>query len=58
MEGIELKQDIPVDIPEVFADPVQLEQVFVNFLNNAIHATLEKNGNSGGEVTVSAQSRA
>ena len=55
VEGIDLKQDIPDDIPEVHADPVQLEQVFVNFLNNAIHATLEKNGNSGGEVTVTAR---
>ena len=54
VEGIELRQEIPNDIPEVFADPVQLEQVFVNFLNNAIHATLEKNGASGGQVTVAA----
>jgi two-component system NtrC family sensor kinase len=31
-------------IPSTFADPYQLQQVFINLLNNAHHALLEKSG--------------
>jgi|GEM_PF-503376 len=37
-ENIELKKDIQDDIPPIFADPVQIEQVFYNLINNAIQA--------------------
>lgn len=37
------------DLPETYADPYQLQQVFINLINNAHHALLEK---SGGKLTI------
>jgi len=39
--GIELERDFQADLPAVVADPHQLEQVFLNIINNAVDAIIE-----------------
>ena len=46
-EGIELVRLLSPELPEVFADPIQLNQVLVNMIINAVQAMLE-----GGRLTV------
>jgi len=53
MDGIELVLDLSDDLPLIQADPYQLQQVFINFVNNARHAMLEADG--GGTLTVVTQ---
>jgi PAS domain S-box-containing protein len=36
--GVRLVRELKPDLPEVFADLNQLEQVFLNIINNAVHA--------------------
>ena len=48
--GVELKTDLPGDLPDVWADTVQIGHVFANLLFNALKYT-----DSGGAITVSAQ---
>ena len=36
--GIILKVDVPLELPQVRANPQQIEQVFLNVINNARHA--------------------
>ena len=36
--GVRLVREFQAELPFVFADPNQLEQVFLNLINNAIHA--------------------
>ncbi len=40
--GIELEREVEASLPSVTADPHQLEQVFLNIINNAVDAMLEK----------------
>lgn len=47
--GVELKIQLPDDLPEVLADPVQIAHVFSNLLSNALRFTAP-----GGSITVSA----
>ncbi len=47
--GVELRTSIPDDLPMVEANEVQLQQVFVNLMMNAIHAMPD-----GGRLTVKA----
>ncbi|MCX5805115.1 MAG: ATP-binding protein [Proteobacteria bacterium] len=47
--GIELRTELSHDLPEVWADPMQINQVFSNLLGNALRYT-----NPGGIITVSA----
>ncbi|TYT74012.1 sensor histidine kinase [Desulfobotulus mexicanus] len=35
---MEIHVDIPENLPEIFAHPQQIEQVFINLITNAIHA--------------------
>jgi PAS domain S-box-containing protein len=44
VNDITLECDLPLDLPSVVADPHQLEQVFLNIINNALDAMLEGNG--------------
>lgn len=37
-QGIELRMDLPQDLPEVFLDSFKMQQVIVNIAVNAIHA--------------------
>ncbi len=36
--GIKLEKEFDAELPQVFADPNQLEQVFLNIINNAVQA--------------------
>ncbi len=54
VHGIALRQEISDSMPQVHADPSQLQQVFLNLYNNAIDAIVAGHGSSGGELTVSA----
>jgi len=44
VNNITLEQEIPGNLPSVVADPHQLEQVFLNIINNALDAMLESSG--------------
>jgi two-component system NtrC family sensor kinase len=46
VSNITLERKIPDDLPPVVADPHQLEQVFLNIINNALDA-MHENGNAG-----------
>jgi two-component system NtrC family sensor kinase len=50
VNNIALERETMVDAPAVTADPHQLEQVFLNIINNAVDAILE--GGKGGKVKV------
>jgi len=43
VSNIALERDLPEDMPPVLGDPHQLEQVFLNVINNALDAMLESN---------------
>ena len=49
---IEIVREIPANLPHVEADPNQLQQVFLNLLNNAAQAIASTGG--GGHITVTA----
>jgi two-component system NtrC family sensor kinase len=50
VNNIALERETKVDVPSVTADPHQLEQVFLNIINNAVDAILE--GGKGGKLKV------
>ncbi len=41
VNNVALEREIPEDVPSVVADPHQLEQVFLNVINNALDAMVE-----------------
>ncbi len=43
-DGIQLQLDLDGTLPAVYADGSQIQQVFINILNNAQQAMMEKNG--------------
>jgi signal transduction histidine kinase len=49
---VRLQADLPADLPPLAADPDQLQQLLLNLLTNALHATP-----AGGQITVSAHLR-
>jgi two-component system sensor histidine kinase KdpD len=49
LEGFEVRMKVRPDLPEVFADPVQIDQVLTNLLENAAH-----HAPRGSELVVSA----
>jgi signal transduction histidine kinase len=49
-EGVEIVRQFSPDLPAIQADPAQLQQVFVNLLNNAAEAMEE-----GGTITLATQ---
>jgi len=51
VNNILVERDIPTEVPAVTADPHQLEQVFLNIINNAVDAILET-GKGGGRLKV------
>jgi two-component system, NtrC family, sensor kinase len=53
VNNISLERDIPEDVPSVVADPHQLEQVFLNIVNNALDAMVENSDNGVLKVRVS-----
>jgi two-component system NtrC family sensor kinase len=44
LANIEIELDVPKDLPEVLADKHALQQVFINLVQNAIHALKEWEG--------------
>jgi two-component system NtrC family sensor kinase len=50
VNGIQLTREIDAELPGVVADPHQLEQVFLNIINNALDAMLERG--KGGSLRV------
>ncbi|MGB9073035.1 MAG: GAF domain-containing protein [Terriglobales bacterium] len=57
VNNITLEREIPEDVPLVVGDPHQLEQVFLNIINNALDAMLEGNGNGLLKVRVFSKDR-
>ncbi len=53
VNNVTLEREIPGDIPSVVADPHQLEQVFLNIINNALDAMVEGSGSGVLKVRVS-----
>src|SRR5215469_6059262 len=51
VNNILVERDIPAEVPAVTADPHQLEQVFLNIINNAVDAILEA-AKGGGRLKV------
>ncbi|TLD43629.1 MAG: Circadian input kinase A [Candidatus Jettenia ecosi] len=41
-EGIKVKLDIPKDLPEIYVNPHEIQQVFMNFISNARYALNQK----------------
>src|SRR6267142_1245016 len=54
VNNILVERDTPAEVPSVTADPHQLEQVFLNIINNSVDAILE--GGKGGKIKVRIQS--
>ena len=52
VNNVSLERDIPEDMPSVVADPHQLEQVFLNIINNALDAMVEGSGSGVLKVRV------
>ncbi len=53
VNNVSLEREIPDDLPCVVADPHQLEQVFLNVINNALDAMVEGSGSGVLKVRVS-----
>ena len=53
--SISIRIELADDLPEVMADRVQLQQVFMNLMLNGIDAMKETNG--GGELTIKSEAR-
>jgi len=41
-EGVRLRIDLPPDLPDIMANPQQIQQVFMNIINNAQYALNQK----------------
>jgi two-component system NtrC family sensor kinase len=52
VNNVSLEREIPDDLPSVVADPHQLEQVFLNIINNALDAMVESSGSGVLKVRV------
>jgi two-component system NtrC family sensor kinase len=52
VHGIALQQNISDETSIIHGDPAQLQQVFLNLLNNAIDAIVEQHGASGGKLAI------
>ena len=54
--GIEVVRDFGVDVPKVYANPLQLEQVFINLTTNARDA-IESRGLGQGKISIRTRKR-
>ncbi|MBI9085791.1 MAG: ATP-binding protein [Desulfobacterales bacterium] len=56
LRGIALDRKFASDTPTVHADPVQLQQVFLNLFNNAMDAVSENHNGNGGRIAIFTES--
>jgi two-component system sensor kinase FixL len=52
LHGIELVLDLAPDLPQVFADPIQIQQVVLNLIRNGIDAMTEIGCRNGHTITI------
>ena len=52
VNNIALEREIPEDLPSVVGDPHQLEQVFLNIINNALDAMIDGGGKRLLKITI------
>ena len=52
LHSVTLKLDLDPDLPNVFCDPIQVQQVALNLIRNAIDAMSEIDCKNGNEVTI------
>lgn len=52
MHGIELVYERSAGLPEVFCDPVQIQQVALNLIRNAVDAMVEIDRRNGNRITI------
>ena len=52
VNNVTVEREIPEDVPSVVGDPHQLEQVFLNIINNALDAMVESAGSGQLKVRV------
>ncbi len=50
VQSIKLNVQVHPDTPMVQADAAKLQQIFLNLLNNAIYAIVERHGHAGGKI--------
>jgi two-component system NtrC family sensor kinase len=50
VNNVTVEREIPDDVPSVIGDPHQLEQVFLNIINNALDAMVESTGSGSLKV--------
>ncbi len=55
VHGITINQKVSEAVPQIFADPSQLQQVLLNLFNNAIDAIIIQHGSAGGQLVVEAK---
>jgi len=55
VSNIAVERDFGPDVPAVTADPHQLEQVFLNIINNAVDALLESGGGGALKVRIASE---
>lgn len=53
--GIVFRREVKSSTPEIWCDIGKAQQVFLNLLNNAIHAVVERWGNEGGRLEFTAE---
>jgi two-component system NtrC family sensor kinase len=54
--GIDFQRSVKPGTPPILGDASKLQQIFVNLLNNAIYAIVERHGNTGGKLEFTAES--
>jgi len=54
--GIDFNRVVKPDTPAILGDASKLQQIFLNLLNNAIYAIVERHGNKGGKLEFTAES--
>lgn len=50
--NIELSRDLEAELPSVAADPIRIEQVFLNLITNAKYAVESRENNSGRRIAI------
>ncbi|MEQ9450639.1 MAG: PAS domain S-box protein [Pseudomonadales bacterium] len=54
LHGIDLKLELSADLPQVYCDPIKIQQVALNLVRNAVDAMFEIECRHGNRITVQA----